>query len=122
MTRMSEMHAEPERGRQSEAASYPSTVSSAQRTIVVDVDRRLAERLDVLARWQGVSEEDLVAEALDQHPRHSDQRSLTVGVSEAAAARLTARAATMGMSEEELNAEAIRRSDGRIVVRAGYSR
>ena len=107
MTRMSEMHAEGERDRETEAASSSSTPPSAKRTIVIDVDGKLAERLGVTARWQGVSEEDLLAEAIEQHPKHSEQRSLTVQVSEAAAARLAAAAATIGMSEEELIAEAI---------------
>jgi hypothetical protein len=107
MTRMSEMHAERGRDRGTEAASSSSTLSSAKRTIVIDVDRKLAERLGVIAQWQGVSEEDLLTEAIEQHPKHSEQRSLTIQVSEAAATRLAAAAATIGMSEEELIAEAI---------------
>jgi hypothetical protein len=42
---MSEMHAEGEHDRETEAASSSSTLSSAKRTIVIDVDRKLAERL-----------------------------------------------------------------------------
>ena len=107
MTRMSEMHAEEERDRETGAANSSSILSSAKRTIVIDVDRKLAERLGVTAQWQGVSEEDLLAEAIEQHSKHSEQRTLTIQVSEAAAARLAAAAATIGMSEEELIAEAI---------------
>jgi hypothetical protein len=81
--------------------------ATARRTITVDVDRKLDERLRVLARWQGVSEEGLLAQAIEQYPKVSDQRSVTVQVSEAAAARLAAAAATIGMSQEELIAEAI---------------
>lgn len=81
--------------------------ANARRAITVDVDRKLDKRLRVLARWQGVSEEDLLAEAIEQHPKASGQRSVTVQVNDAAAARLAAAAATIGMSEEELIAEAI---------------
>jgi predicted transcriptional regulator len=86
--------------------SAPGT-ASAHRTITIDVDRKLDQRLGVLARWRGVSEEDLVAAAIEQYPKASGQRSVTVQVSETAAARLAAAAATIGMSEEELIAEAI---------------
>jgi hypothetical protein len=55
----------------------------------------------------GISEEDLLADAIEQHPTSSAQRSLTVQVSEDAAARMTAAAATLGMSAEALIAEAI---------------
>lgn len=107
MTTMSEMPSGPrevdvETGR----ASAPDA-ANARRAITVDVDRKLDERLRVLARWQGVSEEDLLADAIEQYPKVSDQRSVTVQVSPAAAARLAAAAATIGMSEEELIAEAI---------------
>jgi predicted transcriptional regulator len=81
--------------------------ANARRAITVDVDRKLDKRLRVLARWQGISEEDLLAEAIEQHPKASGQRSVTVQVNDAAAARLAAAAATIGMSEEELIAEAI---------------
>lgn len=81
--------------------------ANARRAITVEVDRKLDKRLRVLARWQGVSEEDLLAEAIEQHPKASGQRSVTVQVNDAAAARLAAAAATIGMSEEELIAEAI---------------
>ena len=97
---MSEIPTEQERDREADP-------SIAHRTITVDVDRKLDERLFWLARWRRVSEEDLLAEAIEQHPKHSDQRSLTVQVSDAAAARLEAAAATRGMSAEELIAEAI---------------
>jgi voltage-gated potassium channel len=105
---MSEMPGALEDGREADTSLHSSSAqSSAARTITVDVDRKLDERLGWLARWQRVSEEDVLAEAIEQHPKRSEQRSLTVQVSEAAAARLTAAAATLGMSEEELIAEAI---------------
>jgi Ribbon-helix-helix protein, copG family len=81
--------------------------TNARRVITVDVDRKLDKRLRVLARWQGLSQEDLLAEAIEQYPKVSDQRSVTVHVSDSAATRLAATAATIGMSEEELIAEAI---------------
>jgi predicted transcriptional regulator len=68
--------------------------ANARRAITVDVDRKLDKRLRVLARWQGVSEEDLLAEAIERYPKVSDQRSVTVQVSDAAAARLEAPVAT----------------------------
>jgi predicted transcriptional regulator len=81
--------------------------ASGHRAITVDVDRKLDKRLRGLARWQGVSVEQLIAEAIAQYPRVSDQRSVTVQASDAAAGRLAAAAATIGMSEEPLIAEAI---------------
>jgi hypothetical protein len=83
------------------------SVPVGRRTITVDVDRKLGELLQILARWRGVSEEELVAEAIQRHPEVPDQRSLTVHISEASAMRLAAAAATIGMSEEQLIAEAI---------------
>lgn len=105
---MSEMPSGWQRDPEAETArtSAPAT-PSARRTITIDVDRKLHERLGGLARWRGVSEQDLLAEAIEQYPKVSEQRSVTVQVSEAAAARLAAAAATIGMSEEELIAEAI---------------
>jgi hypothetical protein len=81
--------------------------ANARRSITVDVDRKLDKRLRVQARWQGVSEEELLAEALEHYLKVPDQRSVTVQVSDAGAARLAAAAATIGMSEEELIVEAI---------------
>jgi hypothetical protein len=105
---MSEMPRRRQGDLTAETAGTPSpSAASAHRTITVDVDRKLDERLQVLARWQEVSEEDLLADAIERYPKGSDQRSVTVQVSEAAAARLAAAAATIGMSEEELIAEAI---------------
>ncbi|HEY2506477.1 MAG TPA: ion channel [Streptosporangiaceae bacterium] len=105
---MSEMPAEQERARTTDASPSPSPAQSgARRTIAIDVDRKLDERIGWLARWQRVSEEDLIAEVIEQHPQRSEQRSRTVQVSEAAAAHLDAAAATIGMSAEELIAEAI---------------
>jgi voltage-gated potassium channel len=105
---MSQMPAEQESGREAEdSRGSSSTQPSAYTTITLDVDRKLDERLGWLARWQRVSQEDLLADAIEQHPKRSAQRSLTVQVSEDAAARLAATAATVGMSEEELIAEAI---------------
>ena len=108
MTSMSEMPSERQREVDVETGrtSAPNA-ANARRAITVDVDRKLDKRLRVQARWQGVSQEDLLAEAIEQYPKVSDQRSVTVQVSDAAAARLTAAAATIGMSEEELIAEAI---------------
>ena len=74
---------------------------------MIDVDRKVDERLRAVAQWQGVSEEDLIAEAIEQYPKVSEPRSVTIQVSAAAAARLAAAGATIGMSEEELIAEAI---------------
>jgi predicted transcriptional regulator len=93
-------------GAETMRTSAPGT-ASARRTITIDVDRKLDERLGVLARWQRVSEEDVLVDAIEQYPKVADQRSLTVQVSEAAAARLAAAAATIGMSQEALIAEAI---------------
>jgi len=86
---------------------FAPDAAHAGQAITVDVDRKLGRRLRGLARWQGVSEEDLLAEAIERYPKVSDQRSVTVQVSDVAAARLAATAATIGMSEEELIAEAI---------------
>jgi hypothetical protein len=108
MTTMSEMPDERQRG--ADAGTRRTAVpdgANASRAIAADVDRKLDKRLRVLARWQGVSEEDLLAEAIGQYPRVCDQRSVTVQVSDNAAARLAAAAATIGMSEEQLIAEAI---------------
>jgi predicted transcriptional regulator len=106
---MSEMPDEQKRGHEAAASGGSSSnrSSAAHRTITIDLDRKLDERLGWLARWQRVSEQDLLAEAIEQHPKRSEQRSLTVQVSDAAAARLAAAAATLGMSVEELIAEAI---------------
>ncbi len=108
MTSMSEMP----NGRQREVnvetgRTSPPNAANARRAITIDVDSKLDKRLRVQARWQGVSEEALLAEAIEQYPKVADQRSVTVQVSDAAAARLAAAAATIGMSEEELIAEAI---------------
>jgi Ion channel len=84
-----------------------SDIPGARRRITVDVDSMLNQRLMEMARWQGVSEEDLLAQVIEQYPKNSGQRSVTVEVSESAAARLGAAAATIGMSEEELIVEAI---------------
>jgi hypothetical protein len=81
--------------------------ANARRAITVDIDRKLDKRLRVLARRQGVSQEDQLADAIEQYPKVSDQRSVTVRVSDAAAVRLAAAAASIGMSEEELIVEAI---------------
>jgi hypothetical protein len=105
---MSEMSSEQQREVDDESMPTASpNAANARRTITVDVDGKLGKRLRVLARWQGVSDEDLLAEAVEQYPRVSDQRSVTVRVSDEAAARLAAAAATIGMSEEELIVEAI---------------
>jgi voltage-gated potassium channel len=82
-------------------------VAGERRAITIDVDRKLDKRLRGLAQWQAVSEEDLLADAIEQYVKVSGQRSVTVQVSDAAATRLAAAAATIGMSEEELIAEAI---------------
>lgn len=83
------------------------TTSRTNAAIKVDIDRKLHERLFWVARWRRVSEEDLLAEAIEQHPKRSGQRSFAVQVSDVAAARMAAAAATLGMSTEELIAEAI---------------
>jgi hypothetical protein len=108
MTSMSEMPSkqQPEVDVEVGRASAPDE-ANARRAITVDLDRKLDKRLRVQARWQGVSQEDLLAEAIEQYPNISDQRSVTVQVSDSAATRLAATAATIGMSEEELIAEAI---------------
>lgn len=105
---MSEMPTEHERGPKADTSrDSSSTRSSANATIRVDVDGKLNERLFWIARWRRVSEEDLLAEAIEQHPKRSGQRSFTVQVSDGAAARMAAAAATLGMNTEELIAEAI---------------
>jgi hypothetical protein len=96
-----------ERDPGAETTRTSAGAASALRTITVDFDRKLSQRMRALARWQGVSEEDLLAEAIEQYLKVSDQRSVTVQVSDAASTRLTAAAATIGMSEEELIAEAV---------------
>jgi voltage-gated potassium channel len=88
-------------------AANAADAADARQAITVDLDRKLDKRLRELARWRGVSEKDLLADAIEQHLKVSGQRSVTVQVSDAAAARLAAAAATIGMSEEELIAEAI---------------
>jgi predicted transcriptional regulator len=105
---MSEMPDKQERDREADTSGgSSSTRSAARETITIDLDRKLDERLGWLARWQRVSEEDLLTEAIEQHPKRPAHRSLTVQVNEAGAARLAAAAATLGMSAEELIAEAI---------------
>jgi hypothetical protein len=105
---MSEMPSGRQRGVDAETgrASAPDA-ANARRAITVDVDRKLDKRLRVQAQWQGVSEEDLLAEAIEQYLKVAGQRRVTVQVSDDAAVRLTAAAATIGMSEEQLIAEAI---------------
>ena len=105
---MGEISADQGRGREADPSQGSSSAQpGAHRTISVDVDSKLGERLSSLARWRRVSEADLLAEAIEHHPKLSAQRSLTVQVSEPVVARLAATAATLGMSEEELIAEAI---------------
>ena len=89
------------------AARAVSAAPAAGRAITIDIDRKLNSRLRIQARWQGVSEEDLLADAIERYPKVSDQRSVTVHVSDAVADRLAAAAATIGMSEEALIVEAI---------------
>ncbi len=108
MTSMSEMPSEQRRELDVDTGSTAAPdAADARQAITVDVDRKLDKRLQVLARWQGVSQEDLLAEAIEQYLKVPGQRSVKVQVSEAAAARIAAAAATIGMSEEELIAEAI---------------
>lgn len=105
---MSEMPSGSQQGRETETArASAACAASVRRTITIDIDRKLDRRLEGLARWRGVSEEDLLAAAIEQYPKVSDQRSVTVQFSDAAAARLAAAAATIGMSQEALIAEAI---------------
>ncbi len=108
MTSMSEMPSglPPEVDVEAARPSAPAAANT-RRVITIDVDRKLDKRLRVLARWQGVSAEDLLADAIEQYPKVSDQRRVTVQVSDAAADRLAAAAATIGMSEEGLIVEAI---------------
>src|SRR5277367_655278 len=108
MTSMSEMpdRQQPEVDVETGRTSGPNA-ANARRAMTVDLDRKVDKRLQVQARWQGVSQEDLLAQAIEQYSNISDQRSVTVQVSDAAATRLAATAATVGMSEEELIAEAI---------------
>ena len=108
MTSMSEMPSGLPHDVDVEAArSSAPAAANTHRVITIDVDRKLDKRLRVLARWQGVSAEDLLADAIEQYPNVSDQRRMTVPVSDAAADRLAAAAATIGMSEEGLIVEAI---------------
>jgi voltage-gated potassium channel len=92
------------------APAEPSATNggpSTARTITVDLDRKLDERLGLIARWKKTTQEELLARIVEDYPRRAEQRRLTVQVNERAAARLAAAAATIGMSEEELIAEAI---------------
>jgi Ion channel len=108
MSSMSEMPSGRQRAVDGETARISAPdAANARRAITVDLDRKLDARMRVQARWQGLSEDDLLAAAIEQYPKISDQRSVTVQVSDAAAARLAATAATIGMSEEALIAEAI---------------
>src|SRR5579859_817289 len=88
---------------QAETESLPGPV----RTITLELDRKVDERLGVIARWKETTPEELVVRIVESYPRRAGQRRLTVQVSEDAADRLAAAAATIGMSEEELIAEAI---------------
>ena len=108
MTSMSEMPSRRQREVDVETGctSAPNA-PNARRAITVDLDRKLDKRLRVVARWQEVNLEDLLADAIERYPKVTDQRSVTVQVSDEAAARLAAAAATIGMSEEELIVEAI---------------
>jgi predicted transcriptional regulator len=81
--------------------------SATGRTITVDLDRKLDERLGWLARWKKTTQEELLVRIVEDYPRRAEQRRFSVQVNEAIAARLAATAATIGMSEEELIAEAI---------------
>jgi hypothetical protein len=108
MTGMSDMPAELGREHGGEAHDGVASPSPAtDRMITVDLDAKMDERLGWLARWEQVSQEELLARMIETYPRHAEQRSVSVPVSEAAAARLAAAAATVGMSEEALIAEAI---------------
>src|SRR5215475_10061212 len=91
----------------SSGRSSERRAAGARSRIAVGLDRALDQRLTEMARWRGISEEDLLAEAIEQYPKSSGQRSVTVEVSESAAARLAAAAATIGMSQEQLIVEAI---------------
>jgi Ion channel/Ribbon-helix-helix protein, copG family len=65
---MSEMPSGSQRDPGAETAqTSAASAASARRTITIDVDRKLDERLGVLARWRGVSEEELIAEAIDTY-------------------------------------------------------
>jgi hypothetical protein len=107
MTGMSDMPtgSAPDPDAQLPPASAPT--ATARRKVTVEVDRKLGDNLRTVAQWQGITEQDLLVRALEQHPEVPGQRSMTVDVSEAAIARLAATAATIGVSEEQLIAEAI---------------
>lgn len=81
--------------------------SSTGRTITVDLDRKLDERLGWIARWKKTTQQEILVRIVEDYPRRAEQRRFSVQVNEAIAARLAATAATIGMSEEALIAEAI---------------
>lgn len=113
------MPREPAPDRDDEPASNGASSPAAPgRTITIDLDRDLDERLSWIAWSEKTSEQGLLTRILESQPKRSRQNSRTVEVTEAAAQRLAAAAATLGMSEEELIAEAIDTYSPRMPARA----
>jgi Ion channel len=116
---MSDMPREPEPDRDDDPASNGAPPPSGpRRTITVDLDGDLDERLSWIALSEKTSKEGLLARIIESQPRRSGQHSRTVEVTEVAAERLAAAAATIGMSEEEFIAEAIDTYSPRMRARA----
>jgi hypothetical protein len=116
---MSDMPCELDPVRDSEPASNcASTPSAPRRTITVDLDGKLDERLRWIAWSEKTSEEGLLTRIIESQPKRSGQRRLTVEVTEATAERMAAAAATIGMSEEEMIAEAVDTYSPRMPARA----
>lgn len=116
---MSDMPREPEPDRDDDPASnYAPPASGPSRTITVDLDSKLNERLSWIAWSERTSEEGLLTRIIESQPRQSGQHSRTVQLTEAASGRLAAAAATIGMSEEEFIAEAIDTYSPRMPARA----
>ena len=90
-----------------QAGNGAAVPAGPRRTITVDLDGALDERVRWIAWSEKTSEERLLTRILESPLRRSGQNSRTVEMTEAAAERLAAAAATIGMSEEEFIAEAI---------------
>ncbi len=105
---MSDIPCVPEPDHDNERASDDAPrPSGRRRTIDVDLDGQLDERLSWIAFSEKTSEEDLLTRIIETQPQRSGQHRRTVRVTEVAAERLAAAASTIGMSQEELIAEAI---------------
>ncbi len=90
-----------------QAGKGAAVPAGPRRTITVDLDGPLDERLRWIAWSEKTSADGLLTRILESQLTRSGQNNRTVEMTEAAAERLAAAAATIGMSEEEFIAEAI---------------